>query len=98
MSFRILVLICFFFSINTYSQDLGLNVGVELNTGFSAESTLPFWATANQYGAIPNSNYGSLNGFIGHDFRNPQNHWDFAYKGSFTGYLAKENLAFINGR
>ena len=96
MNLKISVLICFFTALNSYSQDLGLNAGVELNTGVSTESVLPFWATANQYGTIPNSSYTSLNTYIGHEFRNPQQNWDFAYKGSFTGYLAEENLVFIN--
>lgn len=95
MRFRIsLVLFCCFYL--GIAQDSGLEVGVEFNTGFSTESTLPFWATANKNGAIPNSGYGSLNTYLGHNFSNLQSDWDVAYKGSFTGYLATENLAFVN--
>jgi hypothetical protein len=96
MNLRITILICFLYSFHNYAQDLGLDVGVELNSGVSTKSVLPFWATANQYGAIPNSAYGSLNAYAGHAFRNPTKNWDFEYKGSFTGYLAKESLIFVN--
>lgn len=95
MSFRG-ILILLLFSGFGYAQDSELDVGIELNTGFSTKSTQPFWATANRNGRIPNSSYGSLNAYIGHSFQNEHKNWDFAYKGSFTGYLAKENLAFVN--
>lgn len=91
-----IVLLIYIVTFVGYAQHAGLDVGVEVNSGISTKSTLPFWATANQYGAIPNSAYGSLNAYVGHGFKNQHNNWDFSYKGSFTGYLATDNLAFVN--
>ncbi|MFD1294221.1 hypothetical protein ACFQ5N_10270 [Lutibacter holmesii] len=88
---------CFWLCVfSVYAQDKNVVVGVELNTGASTAKTLPFWLTANKYGAIPTSDYGSLNAYIGKGFKQNENDWDIAYKGSFTGYLATENSVFVN--
>ncbi|HEY9169457.1 MAG TPA: capsule assembly Wzi family protein [Lutibacter sp.] len=79
-----------------FSQNNPLNYSVELNSGISSEDTLPFWMTANNNGAVPNSHHSSVYAALFSDFKATESDFSFSYKASFTGYLASKNDFFIN--
>lgn len=79
-----------------FSQNNPINYSVRLNSAVSSESTLPFWMTANKFGAVPNSNHNSVYAALFSDFNNSERDLSFSYKASFTGYLASKNDLFIN--
>ncbi|VAW23170.1 hypothetical protein MNBD_BACTEROID04-1955, partial [hydrothermal vent metagenome] len=80
----------------SYSQGKEVNYLIALNSNISAKNTLPFWLTANKYGAIPNSNNVSLNTAFFTNFKNTDSDFDFSYKASFTGFVADKNNLFVN--
>lgn len=69
---------------------------VELNSGLAYKNTLPFWMTANKFGTVPTSNYGSIYTSFFSDFKELESDFKFSYKASFTGTIASENDLFIN--
>jgi hypothetical protein len=79
-----------------FSQDNPLKYSIGLNSALANKNTLPFWITANTYGAVPNSNYGSLYTSMFSDYKDAESTFRFSYKASFTGYIASENDLFIN--
>ena len=79
-----------------YSQSKEINYLIVLNSNVSAKNTLPFWLTANKYGAIPTSNNISLNTALFTNFKNTDSNFDFSYKASFTGFVADKNNLFVN--
>jgi hypothetical protein len=79
-----------------FSQNNPLNYSLSLSSVISSESTLPFWMTANKFGAVPNSHHSSVYAALFSDFKAPENNFSFSYKASFTGYLASKNDFFIN--
>lgn len=79
-----------------FSQNNHLNYSVSLNSAISSESTLPFWMTANKFGAVPNSHHSSIYAALFSDFKDPESNFSFSYKASFTGYLALKNDIFAN--
>ena len=98
MHFHKLILSLFLFVIflQVYSQKNPLNYTFELNTGISTKSTLPFWMSANKFGAVPTSNHISLYSSIFSGFKQSNSIVDFSYKASFTGYAANKNHLLIN--
>ena len=72
------------------------NYSVELNSNISSKETLPFFLTANKFGAIPNNNNLLLNTAIFSDFKNNDNTFNIAYKASISGIIANENDVIIN--
>jgi len=72
------------------------NYTVELNSNISSKETLPFFLTANKFGAIPNNNNILLNTTIFSDFKNNNSKIDVAYKTSISGYIADKNKLLIN--
>lgn len=99
MNIRTYSLLLFFmiFEIFTlFAQKKELSYEVGLNGGLSSEENLPFWMTANKFGAIPNSDYLLLSAALFSEFQQPEKNFDFSYKGSFSGYLADENHAIVN--
>ena len=89
------ILYCFSF-IQGFSQNNPLNYSIGLNSAISSEKTLPFWMTANTFGTVPNSDYGSVYASMFSNFKEPESSFAFSYKASFTSYLSSKNDIFIN--
>lgn len=79
-----------------FAQNNPFNYSLVLNSAVSSESTLPFWLTANKFGAVPNSRHSSVYAEVFSDFKDSESKFSFSYKTSFTGYLASKNNFFIN--
>lgn len=79
-----------------FAQNNPFNYSVSINSAVSSKSTLPFWMTANKFGTVPNSHHSSVYTEVFSEFNNPESNFSFAYKASFTGYLASKNDIFIN--
>jgi len=80
-----------------YSQEKELKYAVELNSAIATKNTLPFWLTANKFGAIPNSANTLVTTSIYSEGNKLSNKVTFSYKAAFTGYSAKEtSTIFIN--
>ena len=79
-----------------HSQNKDVNYTIHSSTGLSSDTTLPFWLVANQYGAVPNSDYGLLNTTIFKDYDTPNTLFDISYKASATGFVAQENKFLLN--
>ena len=78
------------------SQNKDVNYTIHSSTGLSSDTTLPFWLVANQYGSVPNSDYGLLNTAIFKDYDTPETLFDLSYKASATGFIAQENKLLLN--
>ena len=79
-----------------HSQNKDVSYYIHSSTGISSDTTLPFWLVANQYGAVPNSDYGLLNTAIFKDYDTPNTLFDISYKVSATGFIAQENKFLLN--
>lgn len=91
-----LTLYCLCFTLG-FAQNSPLNYSVELNSAVATKNTLPFWMTANKFGAVPNSNHSAVYAALFSDFKKSESNFSFSYKASFTGYLApKKSDLFIN--
>ena len=90
-----LFLLCFLIVFSLKSQSKDVSYTIHSSTGLSSDTTLPFWLVANQYGSIPNSDYGLLNTTIFKDYDSPETLFDISYKASATGFIAQENKTFI---
>jgi len=91
-----LFLLCFVIVFSLKSQNKDVNYTIHSSTGLSSDITLPFWLVANQYGSVPNSDYGLLNTAIFKDYDSPNTLFDISYKASATGFIAQENKLFLN--
>ena len=91
-----LFLLCFVIVFSLKSQSKDVNYTIHSSTGLSSDTTLPFWLVANQYGAVPNSDYGLLNTAIFKDYDTPNTLFDISYKASATGFIAQENKFLLN--
>ena len=78
------------------SQNKDVNYTIHSSTGLSSDTTLPFWLVANQYGAVPNSDYGLLNTSVFKTFDTPEALFDMSYKVNATGFIAQENKLLLN--
>ena len=79
-----------------HSQTKDSTYTILASTGLSSDTTLPFWLAANQYGSVPNSDYGLLNTSVFKSFDTPETLFDLSYKASATGFIAQENKLFLN--
>ena len=91
-----LFLLCFLIVFSLKSQSKDVNYTIHSSTGLSSDTTLPFWLVANQYGNVPNSDYGLLNTSVFKDYDTPETLFDFSYKASATGFIAQENKFLLN--
>ncbi|MDA9284282.1 capsule assembly Wzi family protein [Flavobacteriaceae bacterium] len=91
-----LFLLCFVIVFSLKSQNKDVNYSVITSTGISSDTTLPFWLVANQYGGVPNSDYGLLNTAIFKEYDTPDALFDLSYKASATGFIAQENKLLVN--
>ena len=91
-----LFLLCFVIVFSLQSQTKDVNYTIHSSTGLSSDTALPFWLVANQYGAVPNSDYGLLNTAIFKDYDTPETLFDLSYKASATGFIAQENKLLLN--
>ena len=91
-----LFLLCFLIVFSLKSQSKDVNYTIHSSTGLSSDTILPFWLSANQYGAVPNSDYGLLNTAIFKDYDTPNTLFDISYKASATGFIAQENKTLLN--
>ena len=91
-----LFLLCFVIVFSLKSQNKDVNYTIHSSAGLSSDTTLPFWLVANQYGSVPNSDYGLLNTAIFKDYDTPDALFDISYKASATGFIAQENKLFLN--
>jgi len=91
-----LFLLCFVIVFSLKSQNKDVSYTIHSSIGLSSNTTLPFWLVANQYGAVPNSDYGLLNTAIFKDYNTPDTLFDLSYKASATGFIAQENKFLLN--
>ena len=91
-----LFLLCFISVYSLKSQSKDLQYAIKTSAGLSSDTTLPFWLVANQYGAVPDSDYGLLNTSIFKDYDTPETLFDISYKVSATGFIAQENKLLVN--
>jgi hypothetical protein len=94
--FLLLTLVFYLGFSQGFSQNTPLKYAFEINSGVAYKNTLPFWMTANKFGAVPNSNYGLVYATVFSDFKASESDFKFAYKAGFTGTVASENDLFIN--
>lgn len=72
------------------------NYIVNLSGNYSTKENLPFWMTANKFGTIPNENNAILQTTIFSDYSNQNSTFDFSFKASGIGFIAKEKKVFID--
>ena len=92
----LLFLLCFISVYSLKSQSKDLRYSIKTSAGLSSDITLPFWLIANQYGSVPDSDYGLLNTSVFKTFDTPDTLFDISYKANVTGFIAQENKLFIN--
>ena len=93
----ILLFLLWFISVSSLkSQSKDLQYAIKTSAGLSSDTTLPFWLVANQYGAVPDSDYGLLNTSIFKTFDTPETLFDISYKAKVTGFIAQENKLIVN--
>ncbi len=92
----LLFLLCFISVCSLKSQSKDLQYAIKTSAGFSSDTTLPFWLVANQYGSVPDSDYGLLNTSVFKTFDTPETLFDVTYKASVTGFIAQENKLLVN--
>ena len=92
----LLFLLCFISVYSLKSQSKDLRYSIKTSAGLSSDITLPFWLVANQYGSVPDSDYGLLNTSVFKTFDTPDTLFDISYKANVTGFIAQENKLFIN--
>ncbi len=93
------VLLFLLFSISVFSlksQPKDLQYAITTSTGLSNDTTLPFWIVANQYGSVPNNDYGLLNSSVFKPYDTPDTLFDMSYKVNATGFIAQENKLLVN--
>ena len=92
----LLFLLCFISVFSLKSQPKDLQYAIKTSAGLSSDTTLPFWLVANQYGAVPDSDYGLLNTSIFKNYDTPETLFDISYKVSATGFMSQENKVLVN--
>ena len=92
----LLFLLCFISVCTLKSQSKDWQYAITTSTGLSSDTTLPFWLTANQYGSVPNSDYGLLNTSVFKPYDTPEALFDMSYKVNATGFIAQENKLLVN--
>ena len=92
----LLFLLCFISVYSLKSQSKDLQYTIKASAGLSSDTTLPFWLVANQYGSLPNSDFGLLNTAIFKDYDTPDTLFDISYKANVTGFIAQENKLLAN--
>ena len=92
----LLFLLCFISVYSLKSQSKDLRYSIKTSAGFSSDITLPFWLVANQYGSVPDSDYGLLNTSVFKTFDTPDTLFDISYKANVTGFIAQENKLLLN--
>ena len=92
----LLFLLCFISVCSIKSQSKDLQYAIKTSAGLSSDTTLPFWLVANQYGSVPDSDYGLLNTSVFKTFDTPETLFDISYKVSATGFIAQENKLLVN--
>ena len=91
-----LFLLCFISVYSLKSQSKDLRYSIKTSAGLSSDITLPFWLVANQYGSVPDSDYGLLNTSVFKTFDTPDTLFDISYKANVTGFIAQENKLLLN--
>lgn len=81
---------------NAFSQQRTALYLVEFNSALSTKTNLPFWMVSNQYGKVPNNNYGAMYASVFSDFKHQESSLNFSYKASFTGLKEAKNNFFVN--
>lgn len=79
-----------------HAQEKPINYSLALNSALADRNTLPFWMTANKFGAIQNRNQTAVNAALFSDFKNYWRDFSFSYKANFTGYLSSKNDFYVN--
>ncbi len=92
----LLFLLCFISVCSLKSQSKDLQYSIKTSAGLSSDATLPFWLVANQYGSVPDSDYGLLNTSVFKTFDTPETLFDISYKASATGFITQENKVLVN--
>lgn len=95
-NYILLFLLCFISVYSLKSQSKDLRYAIKTSAGLSSNTTLPFWLSANQYGAVPDSDYGLLNTSVFKTFDTPDTLFDISYKANVTGFIAQENRLLVN--
>lgn len=85
----------FLFVYKGFSQR-DFNYIVNLSGNYSTKENLPFWMTANKFGTVPNENNAILQTSIFSDYSHQNKKFDFSFKASGVGFIAKEKKVFID--
>ena len=93
---RFLFLIVCLSGFSVLGQTSSIGYAIETSAGFSSNTTLPFWLSANQYGSVPESSYSLLNTSIFKPYNTPEALFDLSYKVNTTGFIAQENKLLVN--
>ena len=92
----LLFLLCFISVCSLKSQSKDVQYAIKTSAGLSSDTTLPFWLVVNQYGSVPDSDYGLLNTSVFKPYDTPEALFDMSYKVNATGFIAQENKLLIN--
>ena len=94
IGFLFLLFLIPFCSLKSQTKDISYTIST--SAGLSSDTKLPFWLVANQYGSVPDSDYGLLNTSVFKTFDTPETLFDISYKVSATGFIAQENKVLVN--
>ena len=78
------------------SQTKYVSYTLHSSAGLSSDTKLPFWLLANQYGGVPDSDYGLLNTSVFKTYDASDKNFDISYKANATGFIAQENKLLLN--
>lgn len=94
MKKQLFFLVIFLSFVNVNSQERDFQYTIQLNAGVATGKKLPFWMTANQFGAIPSNNYGVVYTSLGYFPEYKSDKVSISYKAAFSGGndLYKNNL------
>ena len=94
IGFLFLLFLIPFCSLKSQTKDISYTIST--SAGLSSDTKLPFWLVANQYGSVPDSDYGLLNTSVFKAYDAPDKNFDISYKASATGFIAQENNFLLN--
>ena len=94
IGFLFLLFLIPFCSLKSQTKDISYTISTSV--GLSSDTKLPFWLVANQYGSVPDSDYGLLNTSVFKAYDAPDKNFDISYKASATGFIAQENNFLLN--
>ncbi|MGB0778416.1 MAG: hypothetical protein ACPGR7_10345 [Flavobacteriaceae bacterium] len=79
----------------SFGQEQDYFLNLELSSAFSTSDSLSFWQTSEQYGGIPDQNYGMVKIDLGKEFKY-QSKWDWGFGAEGSAYTGMNQKAFMN--